>query len=287
MKKLNLLLAICISTLASCAQEKTVNKPKIKSEEIIFFKIDQGGTRTRREGPGMDELVEYNTDGNIEKVYVIEFDQAKNKNVYNLHERYFYEGKNLIKTEKLGYRTGEVYEEILRKYQQNKLLRKDVKSIENGKEVLKKYGSFYHEYTYEPNKEIEKVYEHDEDKKAFVLTYIQHKFFDANKNLIQEKLEDIHGEIYEQNDLTYNTENKVVKKIQTLRFPSTVTYKYNKEGDIIENKYESEGTIITSKYAFKYDLNGNWVEKKEIKTTNIKQYIPDPEYIIKRTIVYY
>lgn len=287
MKKLNLLLAICISTLASCAQEKTANKPKIKSEEIIFYKIDEGGTRTKREGAGMDELVEYNADGNITKVYVVEPDQANNKNIYSLQERYFYEGKNLIKKEKLGYRTGEVFEEISCKYQQNKLLRKDVKSIENGKEVFKKNGSFYSEYTYEANKEIATVYEYDEEKKTFVLAYIQHKFFDANKNLIQEKLEDKNGEIYQQNDLTYNTENKLIKDIQTLRFPSTVTYQYNREGDITENKYESEGTIIISKYAFKYDLNGNWVEKKETKTANTKQYIPDPEYIIKRTIVYY
>ncbi|RZK53535.1 MAG: hypothetical protein EOO87_12685 [Pedobacter sp.] len=58
-------------------------------------------------------------------------------------------------------------------------------------------------------------------------------------------------------------------------------------GDVTEHKYESDGTIITSKYAFKYDLKGNWMEKKETKTANIKQYIPDPQYIIKRTIVYY
>lgn len=287
MKKLNLLLAICISTLVSCAQEKTANQPKIKSEEIIFYKIDEGGTRTKREGAGMDELVEYNADGNIEKVYVIEYDQAKDKNIYNLHERYFYEGKNLTKKEKLGYRTGEVYEEISCKYQQNKMLRKDVKTIENGKEVLKKNLSFYSDYTYEPSKETGKVYEYDEEKKTFVLAYVQHKFFDANKNLIQEKLEDKNGEFYQQNDLTYNDENKLIKDIQSIRFPSTVTYQYNKEGDVTENKYESEGTIIISKYAFKYDLNGNWVEKKETKTANTKQYVPDPEYVIKRTIVYY
>ncbi|RZK53534.1 MAG: hypothetical protein EOO87_12680 [Pedobacter sp.] len=85
MKKLYILFAIVISTLASCAQEKMANKPKIKSEEIIFYKIDEGGTRTKREGAGMDELVEYNADGNIAKVYVIEFDQANNKNIYYLH----------------------------------------------------------------------------------------------------------------------------------------------------------------------------------------------------------
>jgi len=287
MKKLNILFLILISTLFSCAQEKTANQPKIKSEEVIFYKVDEGSTRTRREGAGMDELVEYNSDGNIEKVYVIEFDQAKNNNTYNLHERYFYEGKNLIKTEKLGYRTGEVYEEILCKYQQNKLLRKDVKTIENGKEVLKKNGSFYSEYTYEPNKETGKVYEYDEEKKTFVLAYIQHKFFDAKKNLIQEKLEDKHGEIYEQSDLTYNSENKLIKDTQSKRFPSTVTYQYNKEGDVTENKYESEGTIVITKYAIKYDFNGNWIEKTETKTSNSKNYIPDPTYIIKRKIVYY
>jgi len=287
MKKLNILFVILISTLISCAQEKTVNQPKIKSEEVIFYKVDEGGTRTIREGAGMDELVEYNSDGNIEKVYVIEFDQAKNKNTYNLHERYFYEGKDLTKKEKIGYRTGEVYEEISCKYQQNKLLRKDVKTIENGKEVLKKNGSFYSEYTYEPNKETGKVYEYDEEKKTFVLAYVQHKFFDAKKNLIQEKLEDKHGETYQQNDLTYNSENKLIKDAQSKRFPSTVTYQYNKEGDIVENKYESEGTIITTKYAFKYDINDNWIEKTETKTSNSKNYIPDPTYIIKRKIVYY
>ncbi|MDQ1140765.1 hypothetical protein [Pedobacter agri] len=287
MKKLNILFVILISTLFSCAQEKTANQPKIKSEEVIFYKVDEGGTRTRREGAGMDELVEYNSDGNIEKVYVIEYDQKNNKNTYNLHERYFYEGKNLTKKEKIGYRTGEVYEEISCKYQQNKLLRKDVKTIENGKEVLKKNGSFYSEYTYEPNKETGKVYEYDEEKKTFVLAYVQHKFFDAKKNLIQEKLEDKHGEIYQQNHLTYNSENKLIKDTQSKRFPSTVTYQYNKEGDVTENNYESEGTIVTKKYAIKYDFNGNWIEKTETKKSNSKNYIPDPTYIIKRKIVYY
>jgi len=286
MKKLYILFAITISTLASCAQEKTANQPKIKSEEIIFYQVDERG-RTTREGPAMDELVEYNADGKIIKAYVIEFDKAKDTNIYNLHERYFYEDKNLIKKEKIGYRTGEVYEEISCKYVQDKLLRKDVKTIENGKEVLKKNGSFYSDYIYEKNTETEKVFEYDEEKKQFVLAYISHKFFDAKKNLIQEKLEDKKGEIYQQNDLTYNKENKLIKDIQSIRFPSTITYQYNKEGDVVENKYESEGTIIITNYTLKYDFNDNWVEKKETKTANIKQYIPDPAYIIKRTIVYY
>lgn len=287
MKKIYILLSILISTLVSCAQDKTANKPKIKSEEIIFYKIEEGGTRTKREGPGMDELVEYNTDGNIANVYVIEFDQAKDKNIYNLHERYFYEGGNLIKKETIGYRTGDVYEEISYKYQQNKLFRKDVKSIEKGKEVLKKDGSFYSDHIYETNKETEKVYEYDEDNKAFVLGYTSHKLFDAKKKLVQEKLEDKHGEIYQQTNLSYNTDNKLIKEIQTLRFPSIATYQYNKEGDVTENKYESDSTIITTKYAFKYDFNGNWIEKIETKTSNIKNDIPDPAYIIKRKIVYY
>lgn len=286
MKKLYILFAIIISTLASCAQEKTANQPKIKSEEIIFYQVDERG-RTTREGPAMDELVEYNADGKIAKAYVIEFDKAKDTNIYKLHERYFYEGKNLIKKEKIGYQTGEVYEEISCKYMQDKLLRKDVKTIENGKEVLKKNGSFYSDYIYEKNTETEKVFEYNEEKKQFALAYISHKFFDAKKNLIQEKLEDKKGEIYQQNDLTYNKENKLIKDVQSIRFPSTITYQYNKEGDVVESKYESEGTIIITNYTLKYDFNGNWVEKKETKTANIKQYIPDPAYIIKRTIVYY
>ena len=286
MKKLYILFAIIISTLASCAQEKTANQPKIKSEEIIFYQVDERG-RTTREGPAMDELVEFNADGKIAKAYVIEFDKAKDTNIYKLHERYLYEGKNLIKKEKIGYQTGEVYEEISCKYMQDKLLRKDVKNIENGKEVLKKNGSFYSDYIYKKNTQTEKVFEYDEEKKQFVLAYISHKFFDAKKNLIQEKLEDKKGEIYQQNDLTYNKENKLIKDVQSIRFPSTITYQYNKEGDVVENKYESEGTIIITNYTFKYDFNGNWMEKKETKTANIKQYIPDPAYIIKRTIVYY
>ena len=286
MKKLSILFSMLIVTLASCAQEKIANQPKIKSEEIIFYKIDERG-RTSREGPAMDELLEYNADGKISKAYVIEFDKAKDTNIYNLHERYFYEGKNLIKKEKIGYRTGAVYEEISCKYQQDKLVRKDVKTIENGKEVLKKNGSFYSDYIYEKNTETEKVFEYDEEKKQFVLAYISHKFFDTKKNLIQEKLEDKNGEIYQQNDLTYNTESKLIKNIQTLRFPSTITYQYNKEGDVVENKYESEGTIITTTYTLKYDFNDNWIEKKEVETTNIKRQIPEPEYIIKRKIIYY
>lgn len=286
MKKLFISFSILISSLISCSQEQPAKHPKIKSEEIIFYTIDENGRKTRDEAP-MNELVEYNTDGKIEKVYVIEFDQSKNKNTYNLHERYFYNGKNLIKKEKLGYRTGDVYEEILYKYQEDKLVRKEVKSIDNGKEVLKRNASFYHEYTYEPNKEIAKVYEYDEEKKTFVLAYIQHKIFDAKKNLIQEKMEDKNGEIYEQSDLTYNAENKLIKDIQTLHFPSTVTYQYNKAGDVTENKYESEGTMIRNNYTYKYDFNSNWIEKKEIQTTNIKRQIPEPEYVITRKIVYY
>lgn len=286
MKKLNILFSMLIVTLASCAQEKTANQPKIKSEEIIFYQVDERGKITR-EGPAMDELLEYNADGKISKAYVIQFDKAKDTNIYNLHERYFYEGKNLIKKEKIGYRTGEVYEEISCKYMQDKLLRKDVKTIENGKEVLKKNGSFYSDYIYEKNTETEKVFEYDEEKKEFVLAYISHKFFDTKKNLIQEKLEDKNGEIYQQNDLTYNKENKLIKDIQSLRFPSTITYQYNKEGDVVENRYESEGTIITTTYTLKYDFNDNWIEKKEVETTNIKRQIPKPEYIIKRKIAYY
>lgn len=286
MKKLSILFSMLIATLASCAQEKTANQSKIKSEEIIFYKVDER-RRTTREGPAMDELVEYNTDGKVSKAYVIEFDKTKDKNIYNLHERYFYEGKNLIKKEKIGYQTGEVYEEITYKYMQDKLVRKDIRSIENGKEVYKKNSSFYSDYIYEKNAETEKVYEYDEDKKQFVLAYISHKLFDGSKNLIQEKLEDKHGEIYEESNLTYNTVNKIIKKITTLRFPSTITYQYNKEGDVVENKYESEGTIITTTYTLKYDFNDNWIEKKEVETTNIKRQIPEPEHIIKRKIVYY
>jgi hypothetical protein len=287
MKKLSILLYVFISTLASCAQEKTDSRPKIKSEEIIFYKIDRGGSRTTREGPALDELVEYDTDGNIAKVYVIEFDEAKNKNIYYLHERYFYEGKNLIKKEKLGYQTGDIYEEISYKYQQDKMVRKDVKSIENGKEVYQEGTSSYSDYIYEKNTEIEKVYEYDEEKKQFVLAYISHKLFDARKNVIQEKLQDIHGEIYEQKDFTYNTENKLIKGVQSLRFPSTITYQYNKEGDVTESISESKGTIITTRYAFKYDFNNNWIERKEVETTNVKRQIPEPDHVIKRKIVYY
>ncbi|SOD18358.1 hypothetical protein [Pedobacter xixiisoli] len=287
MKKLNILLIILISTLISCAQEKTAHKPIIKSEEIIFYKLDEGGKKKTQEGPGMDELVEYNTDGKTSKVYVIEFDKAKNKNIYYLNERYFYEGNNLIKKEKLGYLTGDVYEEVSYKYIQDKLVKKDTRSIENGKEVLKKDGSFYSDYVYGDNIEIEKVYEYDDQKKAFVLAYISHKLFDVRNNVIQEKLEDTNGEIYEQKDLTYNKENKLIKEIQSIRNPSTITYQYNEEGDIIENKYESEGNIVTINYFIKYDFNKKWTEKKEVTTTNVKRQIPEPESIINRKIVYY
>jgi len=287
MKKLNAVLIILISTFASCAQENESSIPKIKSEEIIFYKLDPGSTRIRREGPGMDELIEYNAEGKIIQVSVIELDETKNKNIYLLHERYFYEDNNLIKKEKIGYQTGEVYEETSYQYQQNKLIRQEVKSIDNGKEVLKQDGSFYSTYIYGDNTETEKFYGYNEEKKTFVLAYAAHKQFDANKNLVQEKLEDINGEIYEQSDLIYNKENKLIKTVKSLRSPSTTTYKYNKEGHITENIHESEGTIITTTYTFKYDTKGNWIEKKEAQTTNIKRQIQEPEYIIKRNLTYY
>lgn len=53
--------------ISSCAQEKTVNK--IKSEEVIFYKIDDNGEEVRQ-NPAMNELVAYDVDGKLTKVYV-------------------------------------------------------------------------------------------------------------------------------------------------------------------------------------------------------------------------
>ena len=60
---------------------------------------------------------------------------------------------------------------------------------------------------------------------------------------------------------------------------------------ITNDKHEYLSDFVESRtsppFDFKYDFNNNWIEKMEVETTNIKRQIPEPEYVIKRKIVYY
>ncbi|ULT25047.1 hypothetical protein KUH03_40355 [Sphingobacterium sp. E70] len=77
-------------------QDTQKTKPQIKTEEITYHGI-AGRPINRSDMQGLDQYKEYNLDGTVSNIYIVEFDKSKNKNNYNLNERYIYEKENSAK----------------------------------------------------------------------------------------------------------------------------------------------------------------------------------------------
>jgi hypothetical protein len=242
---------------------------------------------SRIDKQGLDEYKEYNSDGTVAKIYVVEFDKKKNKNIYNLNERYFYEKGKLSKIEKIGAITGEKHEELLFSYNEKmQLIKKIENQFEDNKLVMNEL-SVYTDYFYNENEETEKRFEYDGTKQEFLLTSVVKKIYDLNKNMIHEKTENFDGNISGVVSITYDNLNRPIE-MRSSYFKETINYKYNSHGDLEEEKTTSEKrpTIESSNYSYIYDNYGNWIEQKEIIRRN-----PTDEFegglLVKRKIEYY
>jgi len=185
-------------------------KPVIKTEEITYHGIDRRQI-SRIDKQGFDEYKEYNADGTVSKIYIVEFDKKNNKYIYNLNERYFYEKGKLNKIEEIGSITGEKHEDILFSYNEKKQLIKKIENqFEDNKLVMNELSA-YTDYFYNENEETEKRYEYDKTKQEFLLISIINKIYDLNKNMIQEKTENFDGNISGVVSIKYDNLNKPIE----------------------------------------------------------------------------
>lgn len=185
-------------------------KPVIKTEEITYHGIDRRHI-SRIDKQGFDEYKEYNADGTVSKIYIVEFDKKNNKYIYNLNERYFYEKGKLNKIEEIGSITGEKHEDILFSYNEKKQLIKKIENqFEDNKLVMNELSA-YTDYFYNENEETEKRYEYDKTKQEFLLISIINKIYDLNKNMIQEKTENFDGNISGVVSIKYDNLNKPIE----------------------------------------------------------------------------
>ncbi|WP_293943983.1 MULTISPECIES: hypothetical protein [unclassified Sphingobacterium] len=261
-------------------------KPVIKTEEITYHGIDRRQI-SRIDKQGFDEYKEYNADGTVSKIYIVEFDKKNNKYIYNLNERYFYEKGKLNKIEEIGSITGEKHEDILFSYNEKKQLIKKIENqFEDNKLVMNELSA-YTDYFYNENEETEKRYEYDKTKQEFLLISIINKIYDLNKNMIQEKTENFDGNISGVVSIKYDNLNKPIE-LRSSYFKEIINYKYNSHGDLEEQKTKSEKrpTIESSNYSYIYDNYGNWIEQKEIIKRNPKDEF-EGGILVKRKIEYY
>ncbi|MEI2273250.1 hypothetical protein OHD16_13950 [Sphingobacterium sp. ML3W] len=260
--------------------------PLIKSEEITYHGIDRRHIN-RVDRKGLDEYREYNADGTVSKIYIVEFDKNKGKNSYNLNERYVYEKGKLNKIEEIGTNTAEKCQEVLFSYNEKMQLVKKIENQFQANKLVMNQLSAYTDYCYNVNEEIEKRYEYDETKQEFLLTSIITKIYDLHKNMIQEKTENFDGNISGIVNIKYDNFNKPIA-LESSYFKETKSYKYNSHGDLEEEKTESEkrSTIELSNYSYIYDNYGNWIEQKEIIKRNPKDEF-EGGLLIKRKIEYY
>jgi len=267
-------------------QKKQNAKPLIKSEEITYHGID-GRHINRVDKQGLNEYKEYNADGTISKIYIVEFDKRKNKNIYNLNERYFYEEGKLNKIEEIGSITGEKHKEILFSYNKEmQLIKKIENQFEDNKFVMNQWSA-YTDYFYNENEETEKRYEYQETKKEFLLTSIITKIYDLHKNMIQEKTANFDGNISGVINIKYDNSNKPIA-LESSYFKEKINYKYNSHGDleVEETRSEKRPTIESSNYSYIYDNYGNWIERKDIIKRNPKDEF-EGGLLVKRKIEYY
>jgi len=267
-------------------QKKQNAKPLIKSEEITYHGID-GRHINRVDKQGLNEYKEYNADGTISKIYIVEFDKRKNKNIYNLNERYFYEEGKLNKIEEIGSITGEKHKEILFSYNKEMQLIKKIENQFQANKLVMNQLSAYTDYCYNVNEEIEKRYEYQETKKEFLLTSIITKIYDLHKNMIQEKTANFDGNISGVINIKYDNSNKPIA-LESSYFKEKINYKYNSHGDleVEETRSEKRPTIESSNYSYIYDNYGNWIERKDIIKRNPKDEF-EGGLLVKRKIEYY
>jgi len=71
-------------------------KPVIKTEEITYHGIDRRHI-SRIDKQGFDEYKEYNADGTVSKIYIVEFDKKNNKYIYILMKGISMKKENLTK----------------------------------------------------------------------------------------------------------------------------------------------------------------------------------------------
>ncbi|WP_286840837.1 hypothetical protein [Sphingobacterium sp. UBA7631] len=285
-KKITSFMSMFLLCVFAFGQGTQKTKPQIKTEEITYHGI-AGRPINRIDMQGLDQYKEYNLDGTVSNIYIVEFDKSKNKNNYNLNERYIYEKGKLCKIELIGTGTADKYGEILFSYNEQKQLTKKIENRYEGNRLNLNQFSAYTDYFYNENDETVKRYEYDETKKEFLLVSIVTKIYDRNKNMIREKTDNFDGNISGVVDIRYDNSNKPIE-LNSSYFKETKNYKYNSHGDIEEeiSRSEESPTIQSSTYSYIYDNYENWVEQKQIIKRNPKDEF-EGGILIKRKIEYY
>jgi hypothetical protein len=269
---------------------------KVKTFREEFFISDQEIGFNRYYSYFSDEYQQFDESGNaITKKY---FDKDGNI-IYRKTIEYDINGK--IKHITDYDTTNNVSSKLAYVYNEQGLLMETVAEEGNTKPVTSK---FFYSSTNLPSKEEFRVdgklikithYEFDAsgNKKVIDSSYVseQKKYkskvelFDANENMLEQTLFDDKGEIMLKYEYTFDKNNNNIEFKsygQGSVLEGDFMYKFDEKNNMIEESkfYASKNKKDSLIYEYKYDGQGNWIEKTT-KHHNI------PKNIVKRNIQYY
>ncbi|MNK17601.1 hypothetical protein D3C87_357930 [compost metagenome] len=265
-----------------CTGKQGKEKRAIKSEKIIYYINGD----ERRGSFGSDEMNEYDKQGNLLVHSMVLHDEDTKQDTIVPSSKFHYKNGLLFKQEDFSVLRGGIKNyEVETLYDKNKKIIKVLHHVIDQDKVVLGKNSHYYEYGInEENVKKSEVFYYNEDKKKFEFDYRLEQKFDG-KNLLEENYFGKDNEIYRSTKNTYNNKKQRVKSINSDTRYNEMTFAYNEKGDVIKYVYtDGEDYIAETVYTYKYDCDGNWIEKtEEVKAKGEKE----PKYTVKREIVYY
>ena len=264
----------------SCSQN--IDKIRaVKSEQILEFELEntitgyKKGERKSNNGFGTDEMISYDTNGNVLMVYHLT--SADNP---VLRQKFIYNSASKPVSLSAYNDNGETIS--TRKYfydNENRITREEFTILQNAAGLKNTIST----YQYNSRNDYVIFYsEMNETTNEYELNNKQSVKTDAHQNIIEKRFFNPASEMYREEYNEYNAEHHLLTSRIIDQWNDTKTdYFYDDESNIIKTIATSKNHTNQTNYEYSYDQYGNWITKKVIRKNGGEQAYFD------RTLVYF